>query len=169
MLRELAEHVQQHPAQGEWTTPISSHDVVEVERRRRQPRLHARRAVGGQHRFDGVVGRQFEALVGSGRDAQFGSRAATDRLAEPHPFDEGCVLHQPQQRGARCHQVPTGLFVGEALEARLHRDALLVDEHVELLAEGVRERIGIEAGSVGHPSRMPTRESTRKWTGLGLG
>jgi hypothetical protein len=60
VLRELADHVQIHPAQGERPAAIPGDDVVEAQLGCPRPRLLADASVGVAHRLDGVLRLQVE-------------------------------------------------------------------------------------------------------------
>ena len=74
-------------------------------------------------------------------------RAPRDRLTEPHPFGVGYVLDQAQQRRPGRDEGAAGLLLGQAIEARVQRGPVLVEERLQLDLERL----------LGHVERRPPR------------
>jgi hypothetical protein len=157
VLGQLAQQVQVDPAQRQRAAPVAVHDIVQGQRGGRAPGGLARLSVGLADGVDAVGVVEDERRVGGPRDADLAARAAGERLVEPHLLHEGHVLDQPEQRGPGRHQPPPGLLLGETVEAAEQHRPVLVEEHLELVAQrrgddvfgGGHGRQHVTGGSVG--------------------
>ena len=160
VLRELAQHVQVDPPHRQRPAPVAEHGVVDAEAGGGAARVVTGSDVGGPHGLDGVRVVEDEGLVRGRRDADLVARPAADRLVEPDPLDEGGVLDQAEQRGARRHQRTSGLLLGEAVERLGEHGAVLVEEGLELGPQRQLDHVlGEGRGLVRHARQHPTRRS----------
>ena len=143
VLGELAKGVEVDPSHGEWSSAISVDHVVESKVSCGGSGVNTDLAVSGSDRLDGVVGGEFEGVIGGFGAADLGPCTAGDGLVEPHQLDESCVLHEAEQGGPGRDQPAARLLIGQVVEAVVQRPPVVVEERLQLLAQRCCEHGGI--------------------------
>jgi hypothetical protein len=129
VLGKFSQHLEmQRP---HWSFSTTGHRCVGGQLRKSLSRQFASRSMSSLHGRNRVGLVQCERSSRGRGDANIGVWTASDGLFEPHPFNEGDVFDQPEQRGVRRQQSRPGFVFAQPVERVVQRRSTVVNQLIK--------------------------------------